>query len=168
MTVPTTWFDDDDQGGSVIQLVGRVTADPQAHIAADLALEAAGLGSWEIVPVTGESRWSSRAKSLLGFTADDQVTYERFIRSLRPPDRGHCIDAFVRVIEAGGDATFRIAVCVAKGTPRWLALTGASYIDGGAAVRLVGTIQDVTAEKLHQLQSTSRSRKPSAAPRSPW
>ena len=56
--------------------------DPRACVAVDLALEAAGLGAWEIVPVTGESRWSPRAKVLLGFArADARVTASPFVKS---------------------------------------------------------------------------------------
>jgi signal transduction histidine kinase len=151
MTVSGASFEDE-RGGNVIRLVDRATADAQVDVAAHLALEAAGLGAWEIVPVTGESRWSTRAKVLLGFRADEQITYEQFLRAMRPADRLRCIEAFLRVIEPHGDAEFRVEVCVAKGRSRWLALAGATYIDHRAAVRLVGTIHEVTAEKLQQIR----------------
>jgi PAS domain-containing protein len=136
----------DDRNGNVIELFGRVTPDPRAEVAAHLALEAAGLGAWEIVPVTNQSRWSPRAKVLLGFREDEEVTYEHFLGSLRAADRLRCIEAFLRVIQPQGDPAFRIDVHVGKEASRWLALTGSAYIDDSAAVRLVGTIQDVTAE----------------------
>ena len=145
MTEVETSFEDD-RNGKVIPLFGRVTRDAGADVAAHLALDAAGLGAWEIVPVTGESRWSPRAKVLLGFRADEEVTYEQFLRSLRAGDRLRCVEAFLRVIQPQGEAAFRIDVQIGKEASRRLALTGAAYIDDTAAVRLVGTIRDLAAD----------------------
>jgi signal transduction histidine kinase len=117
---------------------------------AHLALEAAGLGAWEIVPNTEESSWSCRAKELLGFDRSEPVTYERFLSTMRPPDRVRCIEAFLRGIEPDGDTVFRVEYRLQASALRWLRLTGTAFLDERPAVRLVGTIEEVTAEKMRE------------------
>lgn len=134
----------------VARRIRRVAAE--GELAAHLALEAAGLGAWDIVPATGRSRWSRRARALLGFSPDDEVGSEQFVRSLRPADRARLMEACVRVIEPHGAPSFRIEIPLGGPAARWIALTGAAYVDEQAAVHVVGTIQDVTAEKLDEIR----------------
>jgi signal transduction histidine kinase len=108
----------------------------------------APLGAWEILPATEESRWSERAKELLGFSGHDEVTYDRFLSTMQASDRVRCIEAFLRAIEPDGDATFRVEYPLYADASRWVALTGGAFVDDRPSVRLVGTIQDVSAEKM--------------------
>jgi two-component system cell cycle sensor histidine kinase/response regulator CckA len=55
--------------------------------ALELALEAAGLGTWEYDLTTGEMLWDGRAKALFGLPADASVTHPGWIEALHPDDR---------------------------------------------------------------------------------
>ena len=56
--------------------------------ALELALEAAGLGTWEFDLTTGEMSWDARAKALFGLPADASVTHPDWIDALHPDDQG--------------------------------------------------------------------------------
>jgi two-component system, cell cycle sensor histidine kinase and response regulator CckA len=55
--------------------------------ALELALEAAGLGTWEYDLLTGEMLWDGRAKALFGLSVDASVTHPGWINSLHPDDQ---------------------------------------------------------------------------------
>ena len=55
--------------------------------ALELALEAAGLGTWEYDLPTGEMLWDARAKALFGLPAEASVTHPGWIDALHPDDQ---------------------------------------------------------------------------------
>jgi two-component system cell cycle sensor histidine kinase/response regulator CckA len=55
--------------------------------ALELALEAAGLGTWEYDLGTGEMLWDERAKALFGLPEDAAVTHPAWIEALHPDDQ---------------------------------------------------------------------------------
>jgi two-component system, cell cycle sensor histidine kinase and response regulator CckA len=55
--------------------------------ALELALEAAGLGTWEYDLATGEMLWDGRAKALFGLPADAIVVHPEWIEALHPEDQ---------------------------------------------------------------------------------
>src|ERR1051325_6836168 len=52
-----------------------------------LAIEAAGLGTWDYNPQTGETTWSDRCKAVFGLPPDAPASYEEFLRRIHPEDR---------------------------------------------------------------------------------
>jgi signal transduction histidine kinase len=56
------------------------------------------------------------------------------------------------VIEPDGNSSFYLELSLAGAATRRLALAGAAYVDENATVHLVGTIEDVTAEKLREIR----------------
>jgi two-component system, cell cycle sensor histidine kinase and response regulator CckA len=55
--------------------------------ALELALEAAGLGTWEYDLATGEMLWDARAKGLFGLSADATVTHPEWFHLLHRDDQ---------------------------------------------------------------------------------
>jgi two-component system, cell cycle sensor histidine kinase and response regulator CckA len=55
--------------------------------ALELALEAAGLGTWEYDLITGEMVWDGRAKALFGLPTDAPVIHPDWIEALHPEDQ---------------------------------------------------------------------------------
>jgi sigma-B regulation protein RsbU (phosphoserine phosphatase) len=112
------------------------------------ALDAAGLGTWELDPTTGERRVSERCLELLGLVGDESVTSERLERAIHPGDRAHWRMSIARALDPASGGEYR-AEYRTNGTPsRWIAATGKAFFRDGRAVRLIGTVQDVTDRKV--------------------
>ncbi|MBI2815655.1 MAG: PAS domain S-box protein [Acidobacteria bacterium] len=52
-----------------------------------LALEAAGMGTWEMDLNTGRLLWDERCRAIFGVPADQEMTYELFLATVHPEDR---------------------------------------------------------------------------------
>ncbi len=133
---------------------GRVRAERalrQSEERYRLATAAAALGTWDFDPVTGRLEWDARCKELFGLPPDADVTYDTFLAGLHPDDRGRVHDLAGRARDPAGagsfDAEYRTVGLADGGIERWVRATGRGYADGGRAVRFIGTVHDVTAEK---------------------
>jgi PAS domain S-box-containing protein len=114
-----------------------------------LAIDAAGLGTWELNPETGQRRWSARCLELFGLESDDDLTPDRFIQAIHPDDRERWQAAIARALNpnSGADGEYRIEYRTNGVTPRWIASTGRALFEDGRAVRLIGTVQDISERK---------------------
>jgi PAS domain S-box-containing protein len=116
-----------------------------------LAVGATDLGTWDFNPLTGALDWSDRCKALFGLPPDVLVTYQTFLDGLHPGDRDR-VDAIVKqALDPAGTGEYRTTyrtVGPANGAERWVEAQGRTLFDGGGrAVRFIGTIRDVTAER---------------------
>lgn len=115
-----------------------------------LAQEAAGIGIHDYNPATGQIRWDARVRELWGVGPDEPVTFDLFLAGLHPDDRGPTQAAVDRALDPAGDrhyhAEYRV-VSRRDGVERWVVATGNTTFIDGKAVRLVGTVHDVTAQK---------------------
>ena len=120
-----------------------------------LAMEAAGLGTWDNNPVTGERNWSPRCKAMFGLAPHDKVDENVFPNAAHPDD-------VERILEAASDALngknggqfideFRV-IGVRDGIERWLKATGRAHFENGVAVRFIGTIENITERKRLQAE----------------
>src|SRR5437588_3398846 len=64
-----------------------------------LAIEAAGVGTWEIRPRTGEHLLSRRSRQLLGIGDDEVISIQRLLASLHPDDRELWKEAVARILD---------------------------------------------------------------------
>jgi signal transduction histidine kinase/DNA-binding response OmpR family regulator len=115
-----------------------------------IALDAAGLGTWDYNPTTGALRWDARCKALAGLSANAAVDYDTFLGGVHAEDR-HRVDAAVRrALDPSGDATFDVeyrAIGIEDGIERWLASRGLAIAENGRTVRFIGATLDVTTKK---------------------
>ncbi len=137
------------------------------------AQRVARLGSWEYNPASQMLLWSDEVFRIFGVPqAHGRMTfsYPDFLASLHEDDRKRLEDAFVGALHGGGaDVAFALdhRVRLAQGAIRYVHTTGHAARDTRTgAMRLVGTIQDVTERKrdeqelqaanalLHQLATT--------------
>jgi PAS domain S-box-containing protein len=134
---------------------GPVTAsvaDSEARLR--LATDAAGIGIHDFDPLSGTVQWDSRTRELWGVGPDEPVTYATWAGGLHPDDLAATEAAVARALDPGGDGRYFAEYRVINGRDRalrWVRATGQAYFAGGRAVRLVGTVQDITARKNVQL-----------------
>ncbi len=112
----------------------------------DLAMDVAGVGSWDWDLQTGRLTWDERLLRMCGLAADrlDQ-TPAGFAHLVHPEDLPALTAALQRTARAGGDLdeTFRI-LRPDTGT-RWLSSRGRALTDErGRVVRVIGAASDVT------------------------
>lgn len=149
-----------DAGGRAIRVIGALTdvtaqkATERALRASEarlrLALEVASLGTWDYDPNTGVLVWDQRCKELYGLPADADVDYTRFLEGVHPDDRDRVSRVVRRALDPAGPGELRTeyrAIGFGDGRERHIRSVGRAFFEGGRAVRLVGTVQDVTDRK---------------------
>ncbi|SHI94870.1 PAS domain S-box-containing protein [Hymenobacter daecheongensis DSM 21074] len=124
------------------------------------AVAAAGIGTWDLNVTTGELVWSERCKELFGLPADAHIDYPRFLERLHPDDRAATEAAVQQALSPAGVGLFDIEYRTAPPTAgaaqptRWIRATGRAFFDADhtQALRLIGTVADVTTAKTAALR----------------
>lgn len=120
-----------------------------------IAKEAAQLGihDWNIR--TGELIWDTTVRKLWGWDAEERATFETFMEGVHSADRVDTRAAVDRALDPEGDGQYRVEYRVvhrSDGPTRWVAATGQVRFEDGEAVRLIGTVQDITVRKTAELE----------------
>ena len=127
-----------------------VTLDHDAvRVIADLAVEAAGIGTYEWDLTSGRLLWDERMIDLFGYTLEafDQ-TLESFNRRLHPEDRARVDHAIQVAVAACSDYDLEYRLHLPNGTTRWVAARGRVLTgEDGEAARIVGAAYDTTARQ---------------------
>ncbi|HEY0109388.1 MAG TPA: PAS domain S-box protein, partial [Fibrella sp.] len=113
----------------------------------DFALQAAGLGVWEVDPTTNLVLWDDQCRKLFGLAKDNQLPYEQAIQSIHADDVDRVNQAVKRAMspESGGlyDETYR-TIGIDDGKLRWVRFWGQGYFTpAGTVSRFVGVAQEV-------------------------
>ncbi|WP_020605543.1 PAS domain-containing sensor histidine kinase [Spirosoma spitsbergense] len=120
----------------------------------DFALQAAGLGTWDLDPITQLVHWDDRCRELFGLTKENQLPYQRAINYIHLDDVSR-VEAAVQWAmdpQSGGmfDVTFRTIAADSRKL-RWVRSMGKSYFtESGVVYRFAGVAQDVTKDMLAQ------------------
>jgi PAS domain S-box-containing protein len=123
-----------------------------------LAIQATDLGLFDRDITTNVLRWSDRSKAIFGLPPEFPISFEEFIRRIHPEDRRRVRDAIARAEDPAGEGIYEADYrCIwDDGTVRWAAGKGRVSFeerDGQRrAVRIVGTVQDITARKETEAQ----------------
>lgn len=125
------------------------------HNATDLeqltfALEAAGIGSWNLDVVNQQVWLDERCKTLYGFGRDENVSWDRLLNCVHPDDRAGVDLVRQRALNPQSDGRYDVrfrAIGGKDGQLRWLRCRGQAYFaPDGAAYRLAGVVQDVSGQ----------------------
>jgi PAS domain S-box-containing protein len=113
------------------------------------ALDVADLGAWDLDMATQRAWRSPRHDQIFGYDVPlREWTYEHFLAHVVPEDRARVDAAFGGALAAGAAWDFTCRIRRADGQERWIAARGEPIADAaGAPVRLIGVVQDVTAER---------------------
>jgi PAS domain S-box-containing protein len=114
-----------------------------------LALDASGMGAWELTIADGSSRMTERAREIFGFPADASLSLARVIERIHPDDRARVAAAIQHSAATGDDFVSEYRIVRGDGALRWAASRGRPAREEGCAEfgRLVGVIADVTDRK---------------------
>lgn len=108
----------------------------------------AKLGVWECDLLNGDAlRWSDGVYDIFELPSGTPIDRERTLSLYTPESRLEMDALRTRAIEERSGFTFDARVVTAKGNERWMRITAAVEVENGAAVRLFGLKQDITAEK---------------------
>lgn len=114
-----------------------------------LILTAARVGTWDVDRLTSELKWSTEHEELFGLepgTFDGKL--ETFFACVHPEDREALNRAVKRVIQTGELYQHDYRIIQANGSVRWMESRGQVFCDRtGQAVRMVGTVIDITDRK---------------------
>jgi PAS domain S-box-containing protein len=138
-------------------LIARI-ADTSALTASEetlrLAVDAGELGLWSTDLQSRTSAASPRGRALMGFAHDERISPKAMLARIDPADRARVDHAISRAMDpflrAVCDVDFRIRH-PATDEVRWVQVKGAArFGSGGRAVRLHGTLLDVSARKARE------------------
>jgi PAS domain S-box-containing protein len=114
------------------------------------AIELAELGTWEVDLTTGISQYSERMREWFGYTKDEVIIMGTDNSPICEEDKPRMRAAGLRAVETG---VFELEYKLfAAGKERILHAQGKTfYNDKGEAYKILGTTQDVTAQRTLQL-----------------
>jgi PAS domain-containing protein len=124
----------------------------------DFALQAAGLGLWEIDLTTNLIRWDQRCRALFGLTAptSNQLWYQEAIRGVHPDDLDRVRETIRQAMDphSGGQLDLTCRTIGAQDRQlRWIRFTGRSYFSQtGQPLRLAGIAHEITQQVEAQLR----------------
>ena len=121
------------------------------------ALEASRTGSWELDPATRVMIYDGIFGPLLGLPPGlGQISLTTLEGYTSKEDQRHALEAMQQALSAGPGAPFQIEYLLrVPGQPeRWLSSRGVVETSPTGALRLIGTILDIT--ERHRLEETAR------------
>ena len=128
-------------------LADNAPRENDARIA--LALVSAGAGAWDCNLSTGLIWATPAARELYGFTADAELTQDRFLSVVHPEDVDHVRTRLSRISSPGEVDILEYRVVLPDGQTRWLAVRGGTHLAAdGTGLHIVGVSVDITARKL--------------------
>jgi PAS domain S-box-containing protein len=113
------------------------------------ALEAAGVGIWDMDFTSGVLQWSETLEVMYGLQPGTFAgTFDAFIARIHADDRASVLETVGKAMKDGADFTVLNRTIWPDGTVRWLSGAGRVYLGThGEPVRALGISQDVTARK---------------------
>jgi two-component system CheB/CheR fusion protein len=115
------------------------------------AVDSAGLGTWDYAPQTKELVLDKRCREIFGLLPSAPITIDVFLEKIHPDDRTR-VESNIREtlhdINSGEfDIEFRTIAISEKN--KWLKAKGRAYFnEHGVAIRFIGTLLDITVQKL--------------------
>ncbi len=122
-----------------------------------MAVESANMGTFDFNPLTGERRWSERAKLMFGLPPDADVTNVSFLDRVHPDDRQRASQAVQAAFDPRGNGDYEIDCRLVwpDGSIHWFIAKGKALFEGQGserrATRFIGTVLEITERKQAEL-----------------
>jgi diguanylate cyclase (GGDEF)-like protein/PAS domain S-box-containing protein len=122
----------------------------QTNASLELAQQVGGVVTWEWDLATDAMTVSSHASEVLGCDAPELWrTGAELLHTVLPEDREPFAKALRCCLEQGDDLALELRIASPDGRVRWLSIRGRGLRgEGGAPVRLVGALHDISRRKL--------------------
>jgi PAS domain S-box-containing protein len=142
------------QGVDVTARENAKAAELEAAARLQVATDAARLGIHEFNVQSGTLKWDDRVREIWGVPPEVTVTYELFMDGVVQDDRAMTQAAVDRALDPDGDGVYEATYRVRNraGVERWVRATGRVEFDDRKPLRLIGTVQDVTKEKITEAE----------------
>ncbi len=135
-----------DKPAQVTSIFSDVTTLKRDSALFDRAQSLAHIGGWEWDTGRDRAYLTEEAVRILGL-AEDPVSIEAMLASLREPDRRHFHAAINKVIETGGGFDLELQGCRMDGHLFWVRVIGEAEAGDPASARVTGTLQDISVDK---------------------
>ena len=131
--------------GANAHLAREIEERRHAEDSLQLALDAAGMGSWDLDLIGGTARRTLRHDQIFGFeTMVDVWRLDTALEYFLPADRAAVVGAFADAQQIGTLEFEQRIKRSGDGEIRWVQVKGRTHYDQGRAVRITGVISDVT------------------------
>lgn len=117
---------------------------------ARIAIDAAGMGTWDFRPQDGLMSWDARCKQLFGLPADTDMNLAVFYAGIYPEDLPQVRDAVEQAMRPDSNGHYRVEFRIAQTgdrAPRWLLSSGQTTFADGRCVRFTGVLQDIDQQR---------------------
>jgi two-component system CheB/CheR fusion protein len=115
------------------------------------AIDSAGLGTWDYDPTGRELIWDKRCKEIFDLSPESNIDAGSFLEMIHTDDRERVEKKIRETLVKGGSGEFDIefrTTAIHEKT-KWLKAKGRAYFnDQGVAIRFIGTLLDITIQKL--------------------
>lgn len=142
-----------------ITTAARLEEDDAAekHERLRLALNATGLGTWDMDLVNNRRNWSDETLAMHGLKRKDGEGWDQHIdltdQIMHPEDRMRLADLHAEMRNGRDDYAFEYRTTLPDGTERWIYARGKVLTrDKNGPTRIVGVSADVTQRKQQQIQ----------------
>ncbi|WP_299036777.1 SpoIIE family protein phosphatase [uncultured Pseudokineococcus sp.] len=150
---PRTWTDD--EVAVLVEVAAAVVTENQRTDLADelegsrlrwgLAIEAAGVGGFDLEVATGRLEWDDRLIRIFGYDPEGfGRRLEDFEVRLHPEDRDRVMADIAAAIDAVGDFASEYRIVLPGGVVRWISARGKVVRGGDGGLRLLGAAYDTT------------------------
>lgn len=111
----------------------------------------AHIGGWEYDPVRGNIVWTEEMARIHEIEPGQDTSFTFILSFFHGPWRQKLKTALREAIEFGQAFDLELALVTAKGTPKWVRMVVTPVSVRGVVVKLRGSTQDVTENKLNEL-----------------
>jgi PAS domain S-box-containing protein len=122
----------------------EILAAQRQHL--EVAVEATGLGFWQLDLRTNALTWSERNKAIFGLPPEAPVSIEMYLSMIHPDDIDRCREIYraARAGPEGADFAMEYRAVAPNGQLRWMLTRGRVVCDDAGPAMVVGTTLDNT------------------------